>query len=99
MRILLVSSAKEAAFRKVVEADMVRDRQHGPLLELNRFGVKSKRSKNNSGGGGGKEESTRSVFAQMVNKAGSLNSESLLLPHRVWKVKFVGESVDDCGRK
>ena len=70
MRILLVSSAKEAAFRKVVEADMVRDRQqHGPLLELNRFGVKSKRRKNNSGGGGGKEESTRSLFAQMVNKA------------------------------
>ena len=52
MRILLVSSAKEAAFRKVVEADMVRDRQqHGHLLELNRFWVKSKRSKNNSGGG------------------------------------------------
>ena len=21
----------------------------------------------------------------------------MLLPHRVWKVKFVGESVDDCG--
>ncbi len=26
-----------------------------------------------------------------------LRSESLLLPHRVWKVKFIGESVDDCG--
>ena len=76
---------------------MVRDRQHGPLLELNRFGVKSKRTKNNSGGGRGKEESTRSLFAQMVNKAASLNSDSLLLPHQVWKVKFVGESVDDCG--
>lgn len=23
--------------------------------------------------------------------------ESLFLPHRVWKVKFIGESVDDCG--
>ena len=26
-----------------------------------------------------------------------LRSESLFLPHRVWKVKFIGESVDDCG--
>ena len=96
LRILLVSSAKEAAFRKVVQATMVRDRQHGPVLELNRFGVKSKRTKNNSGGHS-KEEGSRSVFSQMVNKAGCLNSDSLLLPHRVWKVKLVGESVDDCG--
>merc|ERR1719187_2702943 len=27
----------------------------------------------------------------------SLTNECLLLPHRAWKVKFVGESVDDCG--
>ena len=31
---------------------MVRDRQHGPVVELNRFGVKTKRSKNNSGDAG-----------------------------------------------
>ncbi len=37
------------------------------------------------------------MFAQMVSKMGLLTSECLLLPHRVWKVKFVGESVDDCG--
>ena len=98
LRSLLVSSAKEAAFRKVVQATMVRDRQHGPVIELNRFGVKTKRMKNNSGGGN-KEEATgaKTVFQQMVNKSTNLNSESLLLPHRVWKVKFVGESVDDCG--
>ncbi len=107
---------------------MVRDRQHGPVIELNRFGIASKRSRkpsgnsssnnnnlnpgnnnsssninaggashsnsnnNNSGEGGG-----RTVFAQMVSKMGLLTSECLLLPHRVWKVKFVGESVDDCG--
>ncbi|KAK2149980.1 hypothetical protein NP493_2872g00003 [Ridgeia piscesae] len=23
--------------------------------------------------------------------------DSLMLPHRIWKVKFIGESVDDCG--
>ncbi len=34
---------------------------------------------------------------QMVSKMSSLGPESLLLPHRIWKVKFVGESVDDCG--
>ena len=97
LRTLLVSTAKETAFRKVVQATMVRDRQHGPVIELNRFGVKTKRMKNNSGGN--KEETTgaKTVFQQMVNKSANLNSESLLLPHRVWKVKFVGESVDDCG--
>ena len=36
LRTLLVSTAKESAFRKVVQATMVRDRQHGPVLELNR---------------------------------------------------------------
>merc|ERR1719411_76016 len=56
--------------------------------------------KNNSGNvavSGSKEEGTRTVFSQMVSRATSLNAECLLLPHRVWKVKFVGESVDDCG--
>lgn len=33
----------------------------------------------------------------MVQKLPALNQEALYLPHRVWKVKFVGESVDDCG--
>ena len=39
----------------------------------------------------------KSVFGQMVNKMSLLTQESLFLPHRVWKVKFVGESVDDLG--
>ena len=33
----------------------------------------------------------------MCAKWTSIPQESLLLPHRVWKVKLVGESVDDCG--
>merc|ERR1719481_632479 len=37
LRSLLVSSAKESAFRKVVQATMIRDRQHGPVVELNRM--------------------------------------------------------------
>ena len=106
LRTLLVSAAKEAAFRKVVQATMVRERQHGPVVELNRFGVKTRRSKNNSGGGqaagpgaspGKEADGGRSVFSQMVAKSSHLTMDSLLLPHRVWKVKFVGESVDDCG--
>ena len=36
-------------------------------------------------------------YFKMVSKMSSLGPESLLLPHRIWKVKFVGESVDDCG--
>ena len=82
LRTLLVTSSKESAFRKVVQATMVRDRQHGPVVELNRISTK---------------KSEKTVFAQMVAKMGSIGSESALLPHRVWKVKFVGESVDDCG--
>ena len=38
-----------------------------------------------------------SVFGQMCAKWTGIPQESLLLPHRVWKVKLVGESVDDCG--
>lgn len=39
LRGILVSSAKETAFRKVVQATMVRDKQHGPVVELNRIQV------------------------------------------------------------
>ena len=107
LRSLLVSSAKESAFRKVVQATMIRDRQHGPVVELNRMsgGFKrgqqqatdhqaaaaaaasaSKRNKKKGSGVAG-----RTVFEQMVGKLTTLTPESLLLPHRVWKVKFVGE--------
>lgn len=39
LRGVLVSSAKETAFRKVVQATMVRDKQHGPVIEINRIQV------------------------------------------------------------
>ncbi|XP_071496413.1 E3 ubiquitin-protein ligase HERC2-like [Diadema antillarum] len=93
LRGLLVSSGKEAAFRKVVQATMVRDRQHGPVIELNRIQVKRSRSKGGLAGADG----TKSVFGQACSKLSQFGSDSLLLPHRVWKVKFIGESVDDCG--
>ncbi|XP_046386640.1 E3 ubiquitin-protein ligase HERC2 isoform X3 [Ischnura elegans] len=94
LRGILVSTAKETTFRKVVQATMVRDRQHGPVIELNRIQVRRSRS---SGGLAG-PHGVRSVFGQMVSKMELLfRGDALLLPHRVWKVKFVGESVDDCG--
>ncbi|KAG1662456.1 E3 ubiquitin-protein ligase HERC2 [Nymphon striatum] len=93
LRGLLVSSVKEKAFRKVIHATMVRDRQHGPVIELNR--IQMKRSKLKSGLIG--RDGMNSVFGQMVSQMGLLTSDYLLLPHRVWKVRFVGESVDDCG--
>ncbi len=34
------SSLQETAFRKVVQATMIRDRQHGPVIEINRIQVK-----------------------------------------------------------
>ncbi|XP_073987726.1 E3 ubiquitin-protein ligase HERC2 isoform X1 [Rhodnius prolixus] len=95
LRSILVYTTKEATFRKVVQSTMVRDRQHGPVVELNRIQVKKSRSKGGSGLAG--PDGIKSVFGQMVSKKSFLTQESLFLPHRVWKVKFVGESVDDCG--
>ncbi|CAH1402584.1 unnamed protein product [Nezara viridula] len=93
LRSILVYSTKEATFRKVVQSTMVRDRPHGPVVELNRIQVKRARAK----GGLAGPDGMKSVFGQMVSKRSSLTQESLFLPHRIWKVKFVGESVDDCG--
>uniref|UniRef100_A0A3B3QN49 E3 ubiquitin-protein ligase HERC2 n=1 Tax=Paramormyrops kingsleyae TaxID=1676925 RepID=A0A3B3QN49_9TELE len=94
LRGILISQGKEAAFRKVVQATMVRDRQHGPVVELNRIQFQVKRSRSKGGLAG--PDGTKSVFGQMCAKMSSFSPDSLLLPHRVWKVKFV-ESVDDCG--
>jgi len=93
LRGLLVSNAKETVFRKIIHGTMVRDMQHGPVIELNRIQVKKSRGK----GGLAGPEGMKSVFGQMVAKMHLLTPSSLLLPHRIWKVKFVGESVDDCG--
>ncbi|XP_042876756.1 E3 ubiquitin-protein ligase HERC2-like isoform X6 [Penaeus japonicus] len=93
LRAIIVSSAKETAFKKVVQATMVRDRQHGPIVELNRISVKRSRSR----GGLAGPDGMKSVFGQMVAKMSLMSPDALFLPHRVWKVKFVGESVDDCG--
>ncbi|XP_012287916.1 E3 ubiquitin-protein ligase HERC2 [Orussus abietinus] len=90
---MLVYSIKEATFRKVIQATMVRDRQHGPVIELNRIQVKRARSK----GGLAGPDGIKSVFGQVVSKMSLLTQDVLFLPHRVWKVKFIGESVDDCG--
>ena len=88
-----MTSAKESAFRKVVQATMVRDRQHGPVIELNRISVKkaAKSSAPGPSNAGPGVVGCRPVFAQMVNKLHLLGPESLLLPHRIWKVKFVGK--------
>ncbi|XP_074029211.1 E3 ubiquitin-protein ligase HERC2 [Leptinotarsa decemlineata] len=93
LRSILIYSIKEATFRKVVQATMVRDKHHGPVIELNRIQVKRSRSR----GGLAGVDGMKSVFGQMVSKLPLLTSETLALPHRVWKVEFVGESVDDCG--
>lgn len=94
LRNLLFYSVKEAAFRKAILATMVRERQHGPIVELSR--VAARRARRGGTGLAG-AAGMRSVFGQMVQRLPALTQEALALPHRVWKVKFVGESVDDCG--
>lgn len=60
---VLVYSIKEAAFRKVVQTTMVRDKQHGPVFELNRIQVKRSRSKGGlTGADGDKSKLSRLKF-------------------------------------
>ncbi|CAH2243797.1 jg12710 [Pararge aegeria aegeria] len=94
LRSLLFYSVKDAAFRKAIMATMVRERQHGPIVELSR--VAARRARRGGSGLAG-PAGMRSVFGQMVARLPVLTQDALALPHRVWKVKFVGESVDDCG--
>lgn len=65
----------------------MRDKHHGPVIELNRIQVKRSRSR----GGLAGVDGMKSVFGQMVSKLPLLTSETLALPHRVWKVEFVGK--------
>lgn len=44
-----------------------------------------------SKGGYAGPDGTKSVFGQMASKLTSFGPDSLMLPHRVWKVKFVGQ--------
>lgn len=66
-------------------------RQQGLVFFL--LQVKRSRSK----GGLAGPDGTKSVFGQMCAKMSSFSPDSLLLPHRVWKVKFVGESARSQG--
>ena len=36
-------------------------------------------------------DGSKSVFGQLAAKQTVFNADSLMLPHRVWKVKFVGK--------
>lgn len=92
LRPLLVSSGKECVFRKRVQATMKRDKQHGPVIEINRIQTKQQRET-----GSIPSEVVKTVFEQVFEKMDSLLPNMVLLPQRVWKVKFSGESVDDCG--
>lgn len=73
---------------KVVQATMIRDRQHGPVVELNRIALRRSRATGTSGNAG----PNSTVFAQMANKLSLLTYDVLMLPHRTWKVKFVGKT-------
>jgi E3 ubiquitin-protein ligase HERC2 len=93
LRCLISPAVKENVFKKVVQNTMARDRPHGPVIEVNRLQVKRSRTKSGLTG----SEGSRSVFGQVCSRMVTAGPDSLFLPQRVWKVKFVGESVDDCG--
>ncbi len=72
---------------------MTHGKQHGPVIELNRTQVKRPKTR----GGQAVSDYLNSVYGQMCSKWMVISQEDLLLSHRVWKVKFIGEGVDDCG--
>lgn len=73
---------------QAVQSTMIRDRQHGhgPVVELNRIALRRSRAT----GEPVAVASSATVFAQMVQKVSLLSYEVLMLPHRTWKVKFIG---------
>ena len=52
------------------------------------FQVKRSRSK----GGLAGPDGMKSVFGQVCAKMTTFGADSLMLPHRVWKVKFIGKN-------
>ena len=65
---------------------MVKGKNFGTVIELNRFKY-----------GRLLRDAEDSVFEQIRTNVKSLLPQNVLLPHRVWKVKFMGEGIDDCG--
>lgn len=82
-----MNTHEECSFKQVVQATMVRDRQHGPVVELNRIALRRSRA----AGKQGPVPLSATVFAQMANKLSLLTHDVLMLPHRTWKVKFIGK--------
>lgn len=56
---------------------------------FNFFSFKVKRFRSRGGLAG--PDGTKSVFGQMAAKISVFGPDSLMLPHRIWKVKFVGK--------
>ncbi|XP_050522470.1 E3 ubiquitin-protein ligase HERC2 [Daktulosphaira vitifoliae] len=90
IRPYMIYPVKESIFKKVLQLSMVREQRHGPVFELNRIRTRKTRKSITN-------DYTHTVFGQMVNNMDFLDDDSLFLYHRVWKVQFVGESVDDYG--
>ncbi|CAG9110153.1 unnamed protein product [Plutella xylostella] len=89
LRNLMFYNIKETIFRKAIMSTMVRERQHGPVVELSRVAARrARRGGAGLAGAGG----MRSVFGQMVARLPHLTPDALLLPSRVWKVKLAVRS-------
>ncbi|XP_060835591.1 E3 ubiquitin-protein ligase HERC2 isoform X3 [Rhopalosiphum padi] len=90
IRSYMVFPVKEIIFKKILQLSMIREQRHGPIFELNRIRTRKTRKSTCN-------DYTHTVFGQMVKNMDFLDEDSLFLYHRVWKVQFVGESVDDYG--
>ncbi|KAF6037594.1 HERC2 [Bugula neritina] len=86
LRKILIPRSKDSVFRKNIQMTMMRDKSHGPVIELNRYQAKKARLR----GGLAGPDGMKSVFGQVVSKMSVFTHPNLMLASRLWKV-------DDCG--
>lgn len=90
-KMLVPSPVKEQHLRRQLKVTMYTEEDHGATITLNRVSLK----RNRHGYIGA--EGAKSVFAQATAALEHSATKYWRLPSRVWKVKFVGEGLDDCG--
>ena len=63
---------QESLFRRIIQSTMSRNKQHGPVLEIDR--IRAKRSRQHSGDGGAAGPSSSSAAANASSARGASNA-------------------------
>ena len=87
---LLTLVPKENLLRRLITQSMYRERQHGPTIQINRVVKQPPKPTDPKWMG----SVTWQIIQEVVKEA---NYYAFRLHSRCWKIRFIGESVDDCG--